>query len=197
MFDFKKFFKNMFSSKSLGVKHKFVVTTQSKDELVHDVFVLVQSFYNHKRNTVIDSIVDVLENCDLDSEEQEFKLRTSLSELGIDPEVFGFTDLQAFCAGCEWAGICKDVYANRYDTTLNKLVYVYELICRNNYTWYINVYNEYDLNEEIVYQIMNQNCIPEYLTEYIDWESFVSDFLRENDGVFTKYGYFQLGELDI
>ena len=88
------------------------------------------------------------------------------------------------------------IYVKNYDVAFNKLIYIYEQFRQDNYTFFPDVECEEDLIDILSSQILRRYAIPEYLEGYIDWDSFVKDYVADNNGIFAQYGYFAIGEAD-
>lgn len=195
-----KMFAKLFSRKKIKANRAVIVpqSTESKEDLKLDILINFESILKTKKQEALIALANLVDNAGLYNEDDdtEEKFRNVTKTIGLDFESYDVDDLAAFFSGVEWISFCDDVYVKNYDVAFSKLIYLYAQFCEGNYTFYPNV----DTIEDLVYVIspiiLNRYFIPEYLEDYIDWNSFVEDWVENNNGKFARYGYFEMGEVD-
>lgn len=196
MFNVHAMFSKMFPRKKVKTNRTVTVpqSAESKEDLKLDFLVNLESILKQKKIEAVYKMVTLVEDGDLSKEEQ---FRDVAKAIGLDFEVFDCDELNAYCAAVEWSDAWHDVYVKDYNTAFDKLLFMYYQICEGNYTCYPDVSCEEDLVDELAPKIRNLYCIPEYLEEYICWDSFVKALIEEYGGVFNQYGYFNIGEIEL
>jgi len=102
-------------------------------------------------------------------------------------------DQDAFCAALEHAGIDADAVDVEDVPRIAELA---EKINSGDYTFLDEVYDDEAFGEWIYDKIeSNGRYKLGFLSEYIDFERLAHDTREEEGGMYTSYGYFQIGEL--
>ena len=114
-------------------------------------------------------------------------LLESLHKLNFhDADNFSEKELNAFTAAV-------DFYGGIDDTRLfiKAITDAAKDIKRGDYAYFDLELNDYHTLGSAVFDSVIENyCVPAWLEDYIDYESIGEDFANNNDGDFTRYGFF-------
>ena len=197
MFNVSKVLTKLFPCKKIKNRAVIPQVTVSKEDLQLDVLVTFESILKAKKIEALTSLANLIEHKDLYNDEPaEQEFRDVTNSIGLDFDMYDVDYIAGFCAGVEWSEFLDDIYVKNYDVAFNKLIYIYEQFRQDNYTFFPDVECEEDLIDILSSRILRQYVIPEYLEGYIDWDSFVKDYVADNNGIFAQYGYFAIGEAD-
>lgn len=146
------------------------------------------------KNTVKKQLVAFIEACanypadeggDQWFEREGCAIVDSANALGL-PEVADFSarEITALCAAME-----------NCDADIDVITKAVNAIYHENYTSLPNIFYDDQLGEEIIARNVEDSDFFHWLIDYVDTAQLGQDYRESGKGCYTRWGYFQYGEL--